>query len=137
MSPDGRWLAYQVPQRGGAQVFVASLGSRAARLQISTEGGFAPTWSRDGKRLYYRRIGPVNGVTDFVAVDVSGLPSIGKSTTIVKDLPAVRGGAPHPGYDVSSDRRLLIVQPAPEESAPLRFEVVLNWFEELKQRVPN
>ncbi len=48
----------------------------------------------------------------------------------------MRGGTHHAGYDVAPDGRLLIVQPAAEESAPLRFEIVLNWFEELKQRVP-
>ena len=35
-----------------------------------------------------------------------------------------------------ADGRLLIVQPDEGESAPLGFEIVLNWFEELKQRVP-
>ena len=66
----------------------------------------------------------------------AGFQRLGKSTTLARALPAVRGGMHHAGYDVSADGRLLIVQPAPEESAPLRFEIVLNWFEELKQRVP-
>ncbi len=51
--------------------------------------------------------------------------------------PTRRGlGFGHAGYDVAPDGRLLIVQPGAEEAAPLRFEIVLNWFEELKQRVP-
>ncbi len=45
-------------------------------------------------------------------------------------------GFGHPGYDVAADGRLLIVQPAEAEAAALRFEIVLNWHEELKQRVP-
>ena len=43
----------------------------------------------------------------------------------------------HPGYDVSPDGRLLIVQQAQEEAAPRRVHLVLNWFEELKRRVPS
>ena len=29
-----------------------------------------------------------------------------------------------------------MVHADPEEAAPLRFEIVINWFEELKRRVP-
>jgi Tol biopolymer transport system component len=136
ISPNGRWVAYQFPQSGLPQVSVATLGSTGASLQISTESGYAPRWSRDGMVLYYRRIGPVIDVADFVAVDVSRLPTLGKSTTVARALAALRGGIHHAGYDVSPDGRLLIVQPAAEESAALHFEVVLNWHEELKQRVP-
>jgi Tol biopolymer transport system component len=136
ISPDGRWVAYQFSQSGQPQIRVATLGGSGASLQVSTANGYAPRWSRDGSVLYYRRIGPVIDVADFVAVDISRLPMIGKTTVLAKAVPAVRGGMHHAGYDVASDGRLLIVQPAPEESAPLRFEIVLNWFEELKQRVP-
>jgi hypothetical protein len=47
----------------------------------------------------------------------------------------VRGGVPYAGYAVDPDGRLLIVQPGPEDAEPPYFQVVLNWFEELRQRV--
>jgi hypothetical protein len=42
------------------------------------------------------------------------------------------------GYDVSSDgRRFLMVKPAGrQEAATDQVNLVLNWFEELKARVP-
>jgi hypothetical protein len=43
------------------------------------------------------------------------------------------GGA---GYDVAADGRFLMVQPLAPEPPPIAFEVVLNWFEELRRRVP-
>jgi eukaryotic-like serine/threonine-protein kinase len=136
VSPDGRWLAY-TSLSAPPQIHVAEFRGGVARRQISTAGGYAPVWGRNGKVLYYRGIGPVNGVSDFVAVDVSRLPAIiGKPTTVVGAVAAVRGGQHHVGYDVSPDGRLLIVQPDPKEAAPLGFEIVLNWFEELKRRVP-
>jgi Tol biopolymer transport system component len=137
ISPDGRWLAYTV-QSSRPQVHVAALGETLIRRQITTGAGHSPVWSRDGKLLYYRGVAGQTGTGGFFAVDVSGLPTtIGKPTTVVEPgLSAGRGGAHHAGYDVAPDGRLLIVQQAPEESAPLRFEIVLNWFEELKQRVP-
>ncbi|HTM33557.1 MAG TPA: protein kinase [Vicinamibacterales bacterium] len=135
VSPNGRWLAY-ASQAGRPQIHVAALDGETTR-RISTDGGFAPVWSRDGRTLYYRGLAGLNGEGDIVAVDVSGLPTaIGKAAPVAKALPAIRGGAYHPGYDVAADGRLLIVQPGVEETMPLRFELVLNWLEELKQRVP-
>jgi hypothetical protein len=42
-------------------------------------------------------------------------------------------------YDVMPDARLLVLQPASTDTGPRpvqQIHVVLNWFEELKQRVP-
>ena len=41
-------------------------------------------------------------------------------------------------FDVTSDgQRFLMIQEGQQDSlAPLQINVVLNWFEELKQRVP-
>jgi hypothetical protein len=43
-----------------------------------------------------------------------------------------------PNYDVSPDgQRFLMLKPAEAtEGAPTQINVVLNWFEELKRRVP-
>jgi hypothetical protein len=43
-----------------------------------------------------------------------------------------------PNYDVSPDgRRFLMLKPSEQEAAaPMQINVVLNWFEELKRRVP-
>ena len=43
------------------------------------------------------------------------------------------GGA---GYDVSADGRFLMVQPVEPEQAATEINIVLNWFDELKRRVP-
>jgi hypothetical protein len=41
-----------------------------------------------------------------------------------------------PDYDVSPDgQRFLMLKPS-EQAAPTQINVVLNWFEELKQKVP-
>ena len=42
-----------------------------------------------------------------------------------------------PEYDVTADgQRFLMVQPLEQRSPPTEFNVVLNWFEELKRLVP-
>ena len=39
-------------------------------------------------------------------------------------------------FDVSPDGQTFAISRFPVESAPREINVVLNWFEELKQRVP-
>jgi hypothetical protein len=44
----------------------------------------------------------------------------------------------YPQYDVSADgQRFLMLNPVEQaQAAPIQINVVLNWFEELKQKVP-
>jgi Tol biopolymer transport system component len=53
LSPDGRWLAYQTDETGRYEIYVRSLADEAGRWRISTQGGFAPMWRRDGRELYF------------------------------------------------------------------------------------
>lgn len=52
-SPDGHWLAYTSQESGKPEVYVVAFGSGQGKWQVSTNGGFEPQWSRDGKELYY------------------------------------------------------------------------------------
>ena len=53
-SPDGRWLAYVSDESGRAEVYVRYADTaRTERWTISTDGGRAPRWSRDGHELFY------------------------------------------------------------------------------------
>jgi hypothetical protein len=43
----------------------------------------------------------------------------------------------HINYDVAPDgQHFLMVQGSEQEAAPTRLNVIVNWFEELKRRVP-
>jgi serine/threonine-protein kinase len=54
LSPDGRWLAYQSDESGAYEVYVRPWPEvTRARWQVSTSGGTSPTWSRDGRELYF------------------------------------------------------------------------------------
>ena len=137
ISPDGRWLAYMSTETGRSETYVIPLSGSGAKRQISLGGGTRPVWSRDGRELYYRR-----GGRRFMVASVDALPAtIGKPMELPITVQLASGqsdaeGFGHPGYDVSPEGRLLIVEQAPEESAPGEIHVVLNWFEELKRRVP-
>jgi eukaryotic-like serine/threonine-protein kinase len=58
-SPDDQWLAYTTAESGRPEVFVAEFDGDAvvnvdARRQISFDGGIEPSWSRNGRELFYR-----------------------------------------------------------------------------------
>ena len=109
----------------------------APKRQISLGGGTRPVWSRDGRELYYPsrrssfhgRFGRCPTRNDREADGAADYRAVGIRQSDAEDFG-------HPGYDVSPEGRLLIVEQAPEESAPGEIQVVLNWFEELKRRVP-
>ena len=52
-SPDGRWLAYDSDESGHTEIFVRPVGHSGRKLQVSTQGGMRPRWSRDGTQLFY------------------------------------------------------------------------------------
>ena len=55
LSPDGRWLAYSSDESGIDEVYVrpftANGSAGSERLLISNSGGWAPTWSPNGREL--------------------------------------------------------------------------------------
>jgi Tol biopolymer transport system component len=136
ISPNGRWLAYTSDETGRDEVYVMPLSGTGTKRQISVNGGGNAVWSRDGQELVYR------SGSRFLVAQVASLPNIvGRPVEflIPVRLAAERSDADfygHPGYDVAADGRLLVVEQAPEEAAPGAIHLVLNWFEELRRRVP-
>ena len=54
LSPDGQWLTYTSNETGRAEVYVRPFAGTGGAMQVSTDGGDQPVWSRDGRELYYR-----------------------------------------------------------------------------------
>ncbi len=132
-SPDGRWLAYISNESGRYEIYVQPYPGPGGKWQISTEGGTEPTWNHNGRELFYR-----NG-DKMMAVDIVTQPSFaaGKPRTLFAGQYEL-SPATSPNYDVSPDgqRFLMLKSAEPSEAAPTQINVVLNWFEELKRRVP-
>jgi eukaryotic-like serine/threonine-protein kinase len=135
-SPNGRYVAYKTDESGQDEVYVRPFPQvTRGRWQISIGGGSRPAWSRSGRELFY--IDGSNALTT-VPVQMSGSTfSAGKPVKIFD----TKYAAPNPGrhYDVSSDgQRFLMIKSVSEgdpNATPASMVVVLDWFEELKQRV--
>ena len=132
-SPDGRWLAYISNESGRYEVYVQPYPGPGGKWLISTEGGTEPAWNSNGRELFYR------SGDKMMAVDIATQPSFtaGKPRVLFEGR-YVPTPATSPNYDVSPDgQRFLMLKPSEQEaSAPTQINVVLNWFEELKRRVP-
>jgi eukaryotic-like serine/threonine-protein kinase len=132
-SPDGRWLAYVSEESGRLEVYAKAYPGPGGKYQISTEGGTEPVWNPKGKELFYR------SGDKMMTVDVTTQPnfSAGKPRMLFQGpyLPTLGS---FPFYDVSSDgQRFLMLKSVEQEgAASTQINVVLNWFEELKQKVP-
>jgi Tol biopolymer transport system component len=53
VSPDGRWIVYASNESGLFQVYVQDYPALRGRWQVSSRGGGAPRWRRDGRELYF------------------------------------------------------------------------------------
>jgi Tol biopolymer transport system component/predicted Ser/Thr protein kinase len=125
-SPDSLWLAYQSDESGRNEVYIQPFSGPGPKWHISTDGGTEPVWARNGRELFYR-----NG-NKMMAVDVTTSPafSAGKPRLLFE-------GQFAGGGDVSPDgQRFLMIQAVEPEQPATQINVVLNWFEELKQKAP-
>ena len=128
ISPDGRWMAYQSDESGQFDVYVRPFPDvDGGKWQVSRDGGNSPVWARDGKALFYG-----NGQA-MMRVAVATEPTFSASMPeLLFEGPYTFRGRSH---DVAPlGERLLMVKRSTD--TPREIHVVLNWFEELKARVP-
>jgi serine/threonine-protein kinase len=139
LSPDGKWIAYQVRESSRYEVYVRPFPEvQRGRWQISTDGGEQPLWSRDGREIFY-----LNPEGKLMSVSVQTTPTFVAQTprpvfdkSYVFDITANSLRT----YDVSRDgRRFLMIKNVelPEQAAVPQVVLILNWSEELKRRLPS
>ncbi|MFT3686130.1 MAG: hypothetical protein QM783_14620 [Phycisphaerales bacterium] len=72
LSPDGRKIAFASDRNGTWQLFVMSSGGgRAVQLSPDAACDLHPTWSPDGKKLAFCRLGTVSGRWEMWVVDAT------------------------------------------------------------------
>jgi len=134
-SPDGRFFAFHSNETGQNEVYVREVSSgRTFPVSTSTRGGWVPRWSRDGREIYYRSYNSPGILVAEVDLESFSASDPVEISDIVMDAVS--------NFDVTADgQKFLVTVPAGSDetggAAPgTRLNVVLNWFEELKQRVP-
>jgi Tol biopolymer transport system component len=135
LSPDGRWLLYALKQTGrDEEVYVQAYPGPGGRWLISTAGGMEPVWSRDGREIFYRTLDGARMMA--ASVQTSPTFSAALPRVLFEGRYALASGGFYSNYDVSKDGREFLMLEPEEAMANTQINVVLNWFEELKRRVP-
>jgi serine/threonine-protein kinase len=142
-SPDGRWLAYA----GGDatmldfEIYVEPFPPTGERRLVSRAQGIMPLWSRDGQELFYRTVNQTGDTPQTLRkINVSTKPAFTFTTEETVQIGEFMSFGYYRSFDVTPDgERFLVVLPpqATDSDAPQpQINVVVNWFEELKERVP-
>lgn len=150
-SPDGNWIAYRAARNPAdpldTQIFLKPFPEPGPEQQVTQNGGAAPVFSPDGTELIYRRAaaatgGPVQNqlISKVILTRGGGVTSGAERTLPIQRIPANVGFR---DYDLmpAGDDRLLLMLPAnatanTSEGPAAEFRIVLNWTEELRERVP-
>ena len=134
-SPDGRWLAYHAFATGAAPIFVRPYPKGEGQWQVSTTGGGFPLWSPKGGELFYRS---PPGQFMSVAYQVRG--GVFEAAAPVQWSPVASAEMfSFSAYDIAPDGKRILMYPSNDAAgggSPVRVTVLLNFFDELKRRLP-
>jgi serine/threonine-protein kinase len=139
-SPDGRWIAYRSNESGNDEVYVRPFGPAASsgsggKWQISTGGGNYPIWSNNGRELFYES--PENRIM-VAAYSVEGGTFIPSRPQLWSEKRLFLVGGANMDLAPDGQRFAVLTVPEPAGSAgnPVHVTFLLNFFDELKRRIP-
>jgi serine/threonine-protein kinase len=129
-SPDGRWLAYASNESGRLEVYVTDFPAAQSKKQVSTDGGSAPVWARNGRELFY-----VSGSSMMTAAVRPG--ALMQFERPIRLFDGIQFPGPLTPYSVSPDGRFLFVEEGqPNTTERSQLTLVLSWISQLKRLVP-
>ena len=128
-SPDGQFVAYVSDESGRDEIYVRTFPGGDGKWRVSTNGGTAPRWRRDGKELFYVQRTTLMAVTIRTAPRfTAGTPARLFERQMLESM--------NPEYDVTPDGKRFLVREEPADERPLAIHVVDNWFEEFRRPRP-
>ena len=133
LSPDGRWMAYDSDESGRIEVFAQSFPNpHLKRWKVSPTEGSEPLWTRGGRELVYRKGDSVM----VVSIDLQNGRSSPPRALFAGSYPDNPGWTRPRSYDVTPDGEWFLMTKLPAVQPRPRIAVVLNWFDEVRAKVP-
>jgi eukaryotic-like serine/threonine-protein kinase len=133
---DGRWIAYQTNQLGRSMVYVQPVPPTGSVYQVAAPAGdqpHEPLWSPDGRELFYN---PRAGGFEVVSMTTDKGVAFGNPTAVPRafQLNPPQGRR---SYDITPGGLIVavILPGTGDATTAAQFEVVVNWFQELKRRM--
>jgi Tol biopolymer transport system component len=117
---------------------VEPLPPTGEKHQIATGDARDPLWAPDGKKLFYTKTDP-NNVRRIVSVDIQTSSGFVVSKATPLPIDGLQTTGPRP-YDITPNGKSFVIMLAKSQidinKSVEQIIITLNWFEELKQRVP-
>ena len=127
-SPNGNWFAYASGETGRLEIYVRRFGATAGKWQVSTEGGYQPSWSGDSRELFYR-----GADSRIYSVVVSpGSDFVPSTPHPLFSFPCV--AAAHDYAPTRDGQHFICIQQPQSEWTATQVNVVLNWAKELSAK---
>ncbi len=137
LSPNGRWVAYDSNESGRFEVYAQSFPGPGRKWQISTAGGIAPRWRRDGRELFYLAPdGALVAVPVRPSADDQGLD---RSTPVrlfrapIAYGGSIQGGNVRQQYAVAVDGKHFLINVTTDDALAPPITIVQNWAAGLKK----
>lgn len=137
-SPDSRFVAYASDASGRNEIYEIYVQpfptASDGKWKVSTSGGIAPRWGRDGKELFY-----ISADSQMMAVEVSTNPVFKPGIPRALFHAPIWGGGTTNNvtrYDVTADGTKFLINSATAEGTPpppAPITVALNWTALLKK----
>jgi len=125
-------VAYTSDESGQYDVYVQPFPATGERWPVSAEGGMLPVWSPKGDELFYRSL----NATQMMVVAVKTESGFERSRPRVL-FAGNYLDVPGQSYDIYPDgEHFLMLKAIEQGTTRTQLNIVTNWFEELKQKVP-
>ena len=134
VSPDNKFIAFVSDETGRPEVYVQAYPGPGAKRQVSTEGGTAPIWARAGGELFFR------SAEQIIAVRIAVEPAfmVGRARVLFQAAPGgmIPATTTARNYDVLENGDFVVLRGQEDAARVTGLAVTLNWFTELRRRVP-
>jgi serine/threonine protein kinase len=133
ISHDGKWLAYTSNESGAYEVYVQSFPDPSrGKWPISTKGGGAPRWRRDGRELFF-----VDTEQRLIAVSINSDRDFRPGNSTPLFLVTLQPPGSSYGYDAAVDGQTFLIPLAAGKGlgdSRMPLTVTTNWMSLLKKK---
>jgi Tol biopolymer transport system component/predicted Ser/Thr protein kinase len=127
ISPDGTKIAYESTESGRLDVYLQSFPDTGNKVLISTKGGKGPSWSKDGRTLYYWQD------NDLMAVDVGTTVGVPRRLFTSPELAFKEWRRIPPLVPVENGFLTLALEPG--SGVQTHLNIATGWAEEVEGKV--
>ncbi|MCU1310261.1 MAG: hypothetical protein JWO20_1386 [Candidatus Angelobacter sp.] len=125
-SPDGHWIAYESDESGQVEIYVVAYPGPGSKRRVSLDGGTLPLWGHTGRELFYQ--------TDSA---MFAIPILDRNNLRLGTPVRLFAQTNSSTASISlNDQRFLMLERVEANKSFTRLNLVENWFEDLKTRVP-